>query len=71
MLKSMVAMYRRYLPDDPNADRFADFITSLSEEEWQTLVDHVPAPIADAEPYTFSDFDGVTVADFEAILGRK
>jgi len=71
MLKSMVAMYHRYLPSDPNADRFADFITSLNEKEWLTLVDHVPAPIADAEPYTFSNFDGVTVADLKAILGKK
>ena len=70
MLKSMVAMYRRYLPNDAASDRFADFITSLTEEEWQTLVAHAPEPIAEAEPYTFSDFDGVTVADFESILGR-
>ena len=71
MLKSMVAMYRRYLPDDPASDDFADFLTSLTEDEWQTLVDHVPPAIADSEPYTFSDFDGVSVADFEAILGRR
>ena len=71
MLKSMVAMYRRYLPDDPNSDQFASFIASLTEEEWQTLVDHVPPMIAESEPYTFSDFNGITVADFETILGRN
>ena len=71
MLKSMVAMYRRYLPDDPASDGFADFITSLSEDEWRVLVANIPGPIAEREPYTFSDFDGVTVADFETILGRN
>ena len=67
----MVAMYRRYLPDDPASDGFADFITSLSEDEWRVLVANIPGPIAEREPYTFSDFDGVTVADFETILGRN
>ena len=71
MLKSMVAMYRRYLPSNPASSAFADFITSLSKEEWDELVAHVPEPIASREPYTFSAFDGVTVADFESILGRK
>ncbi len=70
MLKSMVAMYRRYLPHDPACDRFADFISGLDQAEWQTLVAHVPPAIAQSEPYTFSDFDGVSVADFAAILGR-
>ncbi len=71
MLKSMAAMYRRYLPPNPASSAFADFITSLSQEEWDELVTHVPAPIASREPYTFGEFDGVTVADFETILGRK
>ena len=68
MLKSMVAMYRRYLPPNPQSDAFADFIQSLDENQWQTLVARVPEPIAIREPYTFSDFDTVTVADFQAIL---
>lgn len=71
MLKSMVAMYRRYLPSNPTADQFAAFIESLDEEQWQTLVAHVPEPIAAREPYTFGEFDGVTVADLRAILTQE
>ncbi len=71
MLKSMVAMYRRYLPTNPQSDAFAEFIESLDEDQWQTLVAHVPEPIAAREPYTFSDFDAVTVDDFRAILMGK
>ena len=67
MLKSMVAMYRRYLPPNPQADAFAEFIESLDESQWQTLVAHVPEPIAAREPYTFSQFDEVTVDDLRAI----
>ncbi len=68
MLKSMVAMYRRYLPPNPRSNSFAAFIEGLDEDQWQTLVAHVPEPIASREPYTFSDFDAVTVEDFRAIL---
>jgi len=68
MLKSMVAMYRRYLPPNPASDAFAAFIESLDEAQWHTLVEHVPEAIAAREPYTFGDFDGVTVDDLRAIL---
>ncbi len=68
MLKSMVAMYRRYLPSNPQSDAFAQFIESLDEKQWQTLVDHVPEAIATREPYTFSQFDQVTVDDLRALL---
>ncbi len=68
MLKSMVAMYRRYLPPNPQSEAFAAFIESLDEDQWQTLVAHVPEPIAAREPYTFSEFDEVTVDDLRAIL---
>lgn len=37
----------------------------------QEIAQSAPEPIASREPYTFSEFDGVTVADFESILGRK
>ena len=68
MLKSMVAMYRRYLPPNPASDAFAAFIESLDEAQWHTLVEHVPEAIATREPYTFGDFAGVTVDDLRAIL---
>jgi hypothetical protein len=71
MLKSMVAMYRRYLPANPTSDDFAAFIESLDEAQWQILVEHVPESIAAREPYTFGDFAGVSVADLRAILSQE
>jgi len=68
MLRSMVAMYRTYLPATAAADAFADFIESLDEESWNRLVDNVPAPIAGGEPGTFSEFDGVSVEDLRRAL---
>ena len=38
MLQSMVKMYHKYLPPQPDADAFAVFIESLDEVAWHKLV---------------------------------
>ncbi len=69
MLKSMVKMYRQYLPPNPEPEAFAQFIEGLDEACWSKLVDNVPPDIANREPVSFSDYSGVKVADLQAILG--
>ena len=45
MLRAVVTMYRKYLPAEPEADKLADMIESMSETEWEYLASHVPAAI--------------------------
>lgn len=68
MLQSMVKMYRKYLPPEPEADTFAAFIESLDEEAWHKLVAQVPEAIAGREPLEFATFNEVSAADLQAIL---
>ena len=68
MLQSIVKMHRKYLPSDPEAEPFAQFIEALDEETWDRLVDHVPPAIADRDPAEFGDFNQVRVADLEAAI---
>jgi len=42
MLKSVVKMYRRYLPPKKKSDTIADFINALSEKEWNILLEKIP-----------------------------
>jgi len=59
MLRTMVAMYRRYLEPDTAADEFCELIEGLDPEAWDRLVDRVPAAIAEREPHEFGDWCGV------------
>jgi hypothetical protein len=68
MLKSIVKMYRRYLSDDIAAEGYAQFIDGLDDLKWSQLLEKIPAQIADAEPASFGDFDGVSPRDLEALL---
>ena len=68
MLQSIVQMYRKYLPPNPEAEPFAHFIEDLDEATWNRLVDHVPQAIALRDPAEFGDFDRVRVSDLEAVI---
>ncbi len=63
MLRSIVKMYKKYLPSNPTADEFAAFIESLDEISFNRIIDNIPQAILEREPYEFTDFDGVSVAD--------
>jgi len=66
MLRAMVDMYRHYLPAEPGADTFADFIAGLDDAAWERLQTNIPAAITDREPAEFTEFAGVTAADLKA-----
>jgi phage portal protein BeeE len=42
MLKSIVKIYRKYLPSNERAERLARFLNALDENEWKKLVDNIP-----------------------------
>jgi len=50
MLHSIVKMYRRYIPANPEADSWANFIKNLGQEDWDHLLDNMPEVIAEANP---------------------
>ena len=68
MLRSIAAMSRKYLDNAAQAERFATFIESLSEERWNHLVDNVPEPIATRDPQSFGQFDEVSVDHLNSLL---
>ena len=63
MLRSAARFYREILPPDPTADEFAGLIESMSEEEFQRLIERIPAAITDREPLEFDEFAGITAAE--------
>ncbi len=67
MLHSLVRITRRYLPRSEQTERFAELITSLDRDAWDRLCASVPTEIADREPFTFDDFDGVSVDELRGI----
>ena len=68
MLKSISKMYRKYTGTHKESESFSDFIDSLSNDQWDKLVENVPDAIAEREPMEFANFNSVTVSDFENIL---
>ena len=70
MLRAMVAMYRRYLPSEPDAERLAGFIERMTDAEWARLADNVPAEIADGDPRAFDRVRPVSVDDLLAVVER-
>jgi hypothetical protein len=67
MLRSIVAVARRYAPPTGEGDAFARFVDGLDEERWHRLVENVPAVIEEREPVEFGTFSGVSVEDLERI----
>jgi len=50
MLHSIVKMYRRYIPANPEADSWANFIENLGQKDWDHLLNNMPEVIAEANP---------------------
>lgn len=71
MLQSLVRIARRYLPSNDQAERFAALIESLDRKAWDRLCASVPPEIAEREPFTFDEFDGVSVDELTAIASPK
>ncbi len=70
MLKAIAAMYRNYLPANPQAEEFARFIELLTPEAFDRLLENIPPEITDREPLAFGDYDGVTVARLQELMAR-
>jgi hypothetical protein len=60
MLKQMAAMYRQYLPHDPLAETFAQFVESIDEEKWEQLLNNIPEVIQDITDTDIASFKGIT-----------
>jgi hypothetical protein len=69
MLRGVARFYREILPPDPVAESFAALIESMSEEEFQQLLEQIPAAIADREPAEFDVFSGVTASELADLAG--
>jgi glycosyltransferase involved in cell wall biosynthesis len=68
MLKKAAAMYRRYLPSEPAADRVATFIEELDEAGFGELLEAIPTAITDRDPRGFGTWRGVTPDELRAAL---
>ncbi|MDX1701276.1 MAG: glycosyltransferase [Melioribacteraceae bacterium] len=68
MLKMIAKMYKKYIPQNPESDAFANFVLGLTEADWQTLVDNIPEEIATREPMVFNSFNEVDTTSFQKIL---
>ncbi len=66
MLRSIVTMYRKYLPKDATADAYASLIDGLSDAAWDRLVEAIPTAITERDPAEFGEFAGVPA---EALAG--
>jgi hypothetical protein len=71
MLKSCAGFYRRYLPQNDEADGFANFIDNLDEESWSKLLQQIPEEITRREPIEFSIFRGVTVEELSKAVKKN
>ena len=68
MIKSVVKMYRKYLPQNAKSETFAQFIESLDETTWNKLVNNVPPEITNQACVDLSDYKEVSVSDLAAAL---
>jgi hypothetical protein len=69
MLRSVARFYRQILPPDPSADTFASLIESLSQEEFERLLQRIPSEIADRDPTNYDEFAGITAAELARLAG--
>ena len=62
-------MYQKYLPANAQADEIASFITDMTKEEFDQLLENIPTAITDREPVEFNTFKDVSAADLKAAIG--
>lgn len=63
MLKSVVRLYREYLPVNDQSEPFAQFIEHLNNSEWDILSSQVPLQLSRREPWEFHLYDKVKPKD--------
>ncbi len=68
MLKSIVKMYRKYLPENEESEEYAKFIEELSEENFSDLLERIPQEIQIREPLEFTEYNEVKAPDLKASI---
>lgn len=68
MLQGIVAIYRKYLPKNPEAESFARFIDSLDDARWRRLVANIPSEITSRDPADFGNYNPVSADDLQGAL---
>ncbi len=68
MLKAVADMYFMYLPPNASSHSFAYFVKSLTNEQWEYLVDRIPDGIAAKSAIHYDVYDEIKVEDFKKIL---
>lgn len=63
MLKSIVKMYKKYLPRNKKSDEYASLINSLNEDDFKNILNNIPNEIIIRKPYEFTNYDKVSVLD--------
>ena len=54
MLQAIVKMYKRYCSPTPRSDKFAAFINTLTESDFNKLINNLPAAIQDREAHEYA-----------------
>ncbi len=70
MLKAIAKMYHKYIIPHADSHLFAYFIKSLTEEQWDILVNHIPEGIQIKSPVHYDIYHEITVEDFEQIIKK-
>ena len=70
MLKAIVELYHKYVTANAESHMFAYFVKSLTEEEWEILVDHVPEGIQIKSPIHYDIYSETKVDDFKKIIEK-
>lgn len=67
MLKAITLMQEKYTTADAIGKSFTQYIQSLSEDDFQELLQHIPEEIASGEPADFDRFDQISVDDLKSL----
>lgn len=68
MLKSISAMYKKYIVASKESDKFAEFIDRLTERDWLKLIESTPDEIRQKEPATFDTYNEIKVGDLQRLI---
>ncbi len=70
MLKEIAKIYHKYATAHAESHLFAFFVKSLTEEQWDILVNHVPEGIQIKSPIHYDVYTEITTEDFENIIKK-
>lgn len=71
MLKSIAEMYHLYMRANAVSHKFAFFVKSLDQSDWEVLVNNVPEGIRLKSALHYDIYNEITVEDFMEILEKN